>query len=140
EGRLYPINPRATVIDDVPAFPSISAVPERLDLVIITIPARGVPQVLEDCIANGAVNVHICTAGFGETGEAEGKAIEDRVREIVRRGHLRVVGPNSMGYHVPASRMKMYAGVQLTAGPVAFVSQSGGHAQNFTGHGPALGI
>jgi acyl-CoA synthetase (NDP forming) len=140
QGRLYPINPKATDIDGIPAFPSVRVVPERLDLVIVTIPARAVPQVLEDCVASGAVNVHICTAGFGETGEAESKAIEDKVREIASRGHLRVVGPNSMGYHVPAARMKMYAGTRLLEGPVAFLSQSGGHAQNYVGHGPALGI
>jgi acyl-CoA synthetase (NDP forming) len=140
EGRLYPINPKAMTIADIQAYPNIRAVPEPLDLVIITIPAAGVPQVLEDCAAAGAVNVHICSAGFGETGQAEGKAIEDEVREIVSKEHLRIVGPNCLGYHVPAARLNMYQEVRLLQGPVAFLSQSGGHAQDYVGYGPALGI
>ena len=140
EGRLYPINPKATTIADIQAYPSIRSVPEPLDLVIVTIPAPGVPQVLEDCVTTGAVNVHVCSAGFGETGEAEGKAIENKMREIASRGHLRIVGPNCLGYHVPAARLNMYQEVRLLQGPVAFLSQSGGHAQDYVGYGPALGI
>jgi acyl-CoA synthetase (NDP forming) len=140
EGRLYPINPKAATIDNIQAHPSIASVPEPLDLVIITIPARGVPQVLEDCAAAGAVNIHICSAGFGETGEAEGKALQDKVREIGSKRHLRIVGPNCLGYHVPAARLNMYQEVRLLQGPVAFLSQSGGHAQDYVGYGPELGI
>ncbi len=139
-GRLYPVNPKATIIEGCPAYPSVRAIPEPLDLVIVTIPAQGVPGVLEDCRAAGAVNVHICSAGFSETGEAEGKATEDRVREVASGSGLRVVGPNCLGYHVPASRMNMYQEVLLLDGPVAFLSQSGGHAQDFVGYGPKLGI
>ena len=140
EGHLYPINPKATTIDNIPAYPSVRSVPEPLDLVIVTIPARGVPQVLEDCVATGVVNVHICSAGFSETGEDEGKAIEEKVREIASQRHLRIVGPNCLGYHVPAARMNMYQEVRLLQGPVAFLSQSGGHAQDYVTYGPALGI
>ncbi len=140
EGHLYPINPKAATIDGIQAYPDIGSVPEPLDLVIITIPAGGVPRVLEDCVATGAVNVHICSAGFSETGEAEGKAVEDRVKEIASKGHLRIVGPNCLGYHVPAARMNMYQEVRLLQGPVAFLSQSGGHAQDYVGYGPELGI
>lgn len=139
-GRLYPINPRATVIEGFPVFASVRALPGPADLVIITIPAQGVPGALEDCLAAGAVNVHICSAGFSETGEPEGRATEDRVKEIASRGHLRIVGPNCLGYHVPASRLNMYQEVRLLDGPVAFLSQSGGHAQDFVGYGPHLGI
>ena len=121
-------------------IPSVKSVPEPLDLVIVAVPATAVPQVLEDCATAGALNVHICTAGFGETGEAEGKAIEDRIREIALNSNLRVIGPNCLGYHVPSVRLNMYANVPLAQGPVAFVSQSGGHAQTYVGYGPAIGI
>ncbi len=139
-GRLYPINPRATVIDGLPVFASVRAIPGPVDLVIVTIPAQGVPAVLEDCLAAGVVNVHVCSAGFSETGLTEGREAEDRLKEIASRGRLRVVGPNCLGYHVPASRMNMYQEVRLLGGPVAFLSQSGGHAQDYVGYGPHLGI
>jgi acyl-CoA synthetase (NDP forming) len=109
-------------------------------LVIVTVPAAAVPQVLQDCATAGAPNVHICSAGFAETGEGEAAILEKRVRDIALKGGLQVVGPNCLGYHVPASRLKMYEYGGLTPGPVAFISQSGGHAQTFVEHGTALGI
>ena len=139
-GRLYPVNPNATVIDGIPAYPSIRSLPEPADLVIVTVPAAGLPQVLEDCAATGTVNVHICSAGFSETGEADGKAIEEKVMKIASEGHLRIVGPNCLGYHVPSVRLIMYVLADPTPGPVAFISQSGGHAQDLVPYGPRLGI
>ena len=140
EGRVYPINPKATVIEDVKAYPSVKSVPEALDLVIVAVPAVLVPHVLEDCLAVGALNIHICTAGFGETGEAVAKEIESRIRDIALKGGLRVVGPNCLGFHVPSARMQMYDNIELAQGPVAFISQSGGHAQAYVMQGPAVGI
>lgn len=139
-GRLYPVNPKAAIIDGMPAYASIRDLPEPMDLVIVTIPAIGLPQVLEDCVATGTVNVHICSAGFSETGEAEGKAAEEKVMEIASQGHLRIVGPNCLGYHVPSAKLIMYVLADQTPGPVAFISQSGGHAQDFVPYGPRMGI
>ena len=140
QGRLYPINPGASMVAGVKAYTSIRSVPEPVDLVIVAVPTMAVPQVLEDCVAAGVRNVHICTAGFSETGEVEAKAIENRMREIAFKGNLLVVGPNCLGYHVPSARLRMYPDAPLDVGPVAFVSQSGGHAQTYVGYAPALGI
>ena len=140
DGRIYPVNPKADIISGLKAYPSVSAIPEHVDYVIITVPAAAVPSVLEDCATAGAMDVHICTAGFAETGEEEGKKLESQVREISLREGLRTVGPNCLGYHVPASRMRIYVEADMTPGPVAFVSQSGGHCQVFTGKGISHGI
>ncbi|MEE8471251.1 MAG: CoA-binding protein [Dehalococcoidia bacterium] len=140
QGRIYPVNPRASEIDGVKAYPNVTSVPEHLDLVTITVPAASVPQVLEDCIAAKALNVQICTSGFGETGAAEGKKLESRMREIAMRGGLRLIGPNCMGFHIPSINMKMFEEVPLVQGPVAFISQSGGHARDFLLRGPELGF
>ena len=140
QGRLYPINPKADIIRGLKAYPSLTALPEVPDYVIVTVPAALVPQVLQDCISARAVDVHICTAGFGETGEEEGKRLESVIRDIVLRGGLRVVGPNALGYHVPSDRMQMYSQVVLAQGPVAFLSQSGGHCQTYVRQGPSQGI
>ena len=140
EGHIYPVNPNASVIADLKAYPSVTAIPEPLDLVIVAVPLAAVPRVLEDCVAAGVVNVQIATAGFSETGEAAGREMEAKVREIALRGGLRVVGPNCLGYHVPSARMQMYDKIVLAQGPVAFLSQSGGHGQGYVRIGPAFGI
>ncbi|MBW1902948.1 MAG: CoA-binding protein [Deltaproteobacteria bacterium] len=137
-GRIYPINPKASDIDGVKAYPNVTSVPEPLDLVIITVQAPVVPQVLEDCVTAKAFNVHICTSGFGETGEPEGELLENRLRDIAITGGLRVIGPNSMGLHIPSANMKMFQKVELKQGPVAFISQSGGNAEVFLFLGPLL--
>jgi acyl-CoA synthetase (NDP forming) len=140
EGRIYPVNPKADVIQELKAYPAVSALPERVDLVIVAVPVAAVASVLRDCVKAGAVNVQIATAGFSETGEAAGREAEREVRDIAIGGGLQVVGPNCLGYHVPSARMQMYDKVTLLQGPVAFLSQSGGHGQGFARMGPTMGI
>jgi acyl-CoA synthetase (NDP forming) len=140
EGNLYPVHPKAGEIAGLEAYPSVTEVPEALDLVVIATQAARVPKVLEDCVAAQAANVHVCSSGFSETGEAEGRILEDEIRKIAERGALRVIGPNCMGFHVPSAGIKMFEHVELLDGPVAFVSQSGGHVMGFLLHGPDFGF
>lgn len=140
QGRIYPVNPKADVIDGVKSYPTVTAIPERPDLVIVGTPSTTVPQVLEDCAAAEVPAVQILTSGFGETGEDEGKRLEAAILDIARRTGLRIIGPNCMGFQIPAIRMKMFEEVELAQGPVAFVSQSGGHARVFLMQGPHLGV
>ncbi len=72
-GSIYIVNPGTTEILGYQAYPSVSSIPARPDLVIIAVPARFVPDILEDCIAANVKNIHILTAGFEETGEEEAK-------------------------------------------------------------------
>lgn len=139
-GRIYPVNPKASMIEGFKTYPSLTSIPEPLDLVIVAVPVASVAQVLEDCATVRALNVNICTAGFSETGEARGKEMEGRIRDIALKGGLRVVGPNCLGYHVPSARLQIFDKIVLAQGPVAFLSQSGGHAQTCARLGPARGI
>jgi len=141
-GRIYPINPKAEGMEirGLKAYPSLVSVPEPIDLVIVSTPAAQVPSVLEDCIAANARNIHIFTAGFDETGEEEGKRLGAKIREIAQRGGLRIVGPNCMGLHVPKARISTLEQAATESGPVAFLSQSGGHAGQFVGTAPIHGI
>jgi len=139
-GRIYPVNPKATTIRGLQAYPSVSAIPEPVDLVIITVPAPIAPLVLEDCIHAGARNIHMFTSGYGEVGDEEGRRRELQVAEIARRGGLRIIGPNCMGLHVPAARISTMNGQPAGPGPVALVSQSGGHANFFIRHFGDQGI
>lgn len=131
-GRLYPINPRANEVDGYKAYPNLVSLPEKVDLVIISVPAPAVPDALRDCAASGCKNVHIFTAGFKETGEEEGIRLQKEIEQIAFDGELRVIGPNCMGLYVPKSRILTWLYGSKESGPVTFVSQSGGHAQDFT--------
>ncbi|MBN2297423.1 MAG: CoA-binding protein [Deltaproteobacteria bacterium] len=139
-GRLYPINPRVTHVEGVRSYPDLVSVPEPIDLVIISVPAPAVPAALMDCVASGNRNVHIFTSGFNETGEEKGVELHRQILEIAHAGGLRVIGPNCMGVYVPKERLTTWVNPSRKDGPVAFVSQSGGHAQDFTGFASRLGI
>ncbi|MEA2572029.1 MAG: hypothetical protein QOI24_4030 [Acidobacteriota bacterium] len=126
-GPLYAINPNATEIDSVRAYPSLCAFEEPVELAIIAVPAELVEQALDDCIAKGVAAVVVITAGFAETG-AEGRAREERLLEKVRSAGIRMVGPNCMGVlnTDPAVRMHgTFAAAFPPAGNVAMSSQSG---------------
>ena len=140
-GRIYPINPKAVggEIHGLKVYPNLVSVPEHIDLVIVSVPSHAVLSVLEDCIAADAKNIHIFTAGFKETGDKKGIELEERLREVAKRGGLRIVGPNCMGLHIPASKLTTWESVE-EPGPVAFLSQSGGHAGQFVREGARFGI
>ena len=133
-GRLYPINPKTKEIGGYKSFPNLVSLPEPVDLVIISVPAPMVPEALKDCIDSGNKNVHIFTSGFKETGEEEGNRLQGEIEKIAREGGLRVLGPNCMGIYSPEARIVTWSGASGEKGPVAFVSQSGGNAGDFTSH------
>ena len=140
DGSLYPVNPKDTEIQGLKAYPDIGSLPDTPDLVIIAIPAPAVPQVLEDCVATGVKNVHIFTSGFAETGLEEGRILDAEITDIIQRGGLRVVGPNCMGLYVPGSKLAYYGAEPVGSGPVALLSQSGGHAEMLTEYAQDLGV
>ena len=131
-GRLYPVNPNIEEIDGVKAYPNLAALPEPVDFVIISVPAQLVPDALRDCAATGNKQVHIFTAGFKEAGEEEGILLQQEMETIAREGGLHVVGPNGMGLYVPSSGVLCWRSASKIGGPIGFISQSGGYAQDFS--------
>jgi acyl-CoA synthetase (NDP forming) len=140
EGRIYPINPNVSQIMGLKTYPSITAIPEKVDLVIVAVQARSVPNVLRDCVKAGALNVHVMTSGFGETQQEEGIRLQEEVREIAVNGGLRLIGPNCMGLHVPSARMSNYVVKPQPSGNISFVSQSGSVAGDLMILGASSGI
>jgi len=130
-GQIYPINPKASQILGLKVYPSLSDVPGPVDYVISMIPAPLTPQLIEDCGAKGVKVVHLFTAGFGETGEEEGKRLEAELLAIARRVGVRLIGPNCMGIHYAKSRVTFDMGIPEEAkesGNISFLSQSGANA------------
>ena len=132
EGNIYPINPNATEILGLKAYPSIAELPEPVDLVIVSVPGKQVPGALEECARAGVKNIHVFTSGFSEMGTDEGRKLEAQVLEVARREGLRIIGPNGMGLHVPAAKISTWDWLPAKSGPVAFLSQSGGHCVFYT--------
>jgi acyl-CoA synthetase (NDP forming) len=139
-GRIYPVNPKASEVLGYKTYPTVSSIPETVDLVIVAVPAQVLPGVLEDCIKANAKNIHAFTAGFEETGEKEGIELGKKVREIAEHGGLRIIGPNCMGLYVPSAGIGTFDQMPKKSGSVCFVSQSGGHCNWYTHYGPNYGV
>jgi len=136
EGTIYPINPTAEEIIGLKCYPSLAAVPEVPDLVIVAVSAGRAEQALEECIAKGARNIHMFTAGFAETGEEEGAALAEKLRKIAAKGKLNIVGPNCMGIYSPRGKISPWGPLPTEVGPVAMITQSGALGSEFVRMAP----
>ncbi len=96
QGHLYPINPSASEVMGLKAYPSVEVIPEAVDLVYIVLPSQHVESAIQQCIAAGAKAACIITAGFAEAG-AEGKSLQDRIRAQAQGAGMLVAGPNTIG-------------------------------------------
>jgi len=125
EGKIFPINPNADQIEGLRCYPDLKSIPEVPDLVIIIVPAKIVPSIMEQCAQVGVRAVIIITAGFKEVGE-QGRQLEQRIVEIARRAGIRVIGPNCLGIIVPANKLNVsFGGGMPKAGGIGYLSQSG---------------
>jgi acyl-CoA synthetase (NDP forming) len=137
---IYPINPRYTDVFGIPCYPNLQAVPGIVDHVVVSIPAESALSLLDDCAAKGVKSVHFFTAGFSESGLQERVELEKTMLSKARAGGFRIIGPNCIGLFVPKSKLVNTAAVPVEPGPIAFISQSGGHAQNLPEYGSPRGL
>ncbi len=126
-GTLYPVNPSAPAISCVKAYPSVTDIPDPVDLAMIILPPPPALKAVEEAIAKGIKGLVIVSAGFREVG-AEGRRIEDRIVALCREAGIRVVGPNCLGVINPQPAVRLNASFSArmpSAGNVSFISQSG---------------
>lgn len=124
-GTVFPINPKHESVLGIKAYPSISALPERVDLAVIATPAPTVPGLIAECVAADVKGAIILSAGFKETGAA-GARLEQQILEQVRHAQLRVIGPNCLGVISPPTGLNAtFASAMARPGTVGFISQSG---------------
>jgi acyl-CoA synthetase (NDP forming) len=140
QGKVYPVNPRMAQIMGLKVYRSVLEIPEPVDLVVSGLPASLVPKLIRECVAARVKAVTCFSAGFSETGEAEGMSLERDVVEIARRGGVRLLGPNCMGVHNPAIGYTFEAGGSRRSGHVGFLSQSGGNTRELILAGGQRGI
>jgi acyl-CoA synthetase (NDP forming) len=129
-GRVYLVNPGHRVIDDLPAYPSLDALPEPPDVAWIGLPAAKAVDAIVACGRARVPFAVVLGAGFAETGES-GAAEQARLVECARRAGVRLLGPNTVGFVNAWDRVALTFSTvgkldALAPGPVAVLSQSGG--------------
>ena len=125
---VYFVNPGRERVFGRPCYPSLSALPEPIDLVIIATAKATVEALVEEAAQKGAGGVVVYASGYGETGKAEDKQAEESLKALCRRLDMALMGPNCAGFlnlvdKVPA--MGFLTTVREKTGRVGLVSQSG---------------
>ena len=124
-GRVFAVNPRHSEILGIKCYPNVSALPAAVDLAVIATPAPTVPGVVRDCVAAGVRSAIVISAGFKERGAA-GAELERQIQAELRRGPMRLVGPNCLGLMNPWLGLNATFAQEIAKpGSVAFLSQSG---------------
>ena len=127
---IYPVNPKYDEVLGLRCYPRILDIPGIVDHVVVNIPAESALSLLDECAEKSVKSVHFFTAGFGESGVQERADLEKELLAKAKAGGFRIIGPNCVGLFVPKSRLVNLFGMPLDPGPIGFISQSGGHAQN----------
>jgi acetyltransferase len=123
--KVYAVNPSHSEVLGLKAYKSISHVPEPVDLAVVVTPALAVAHVIGECVDAGVKAAVVISAGFRERGP-EGAALEQQIQQQLRRGVMRLIGPNCLGIMNPAIGLNAtFAKGMPKAGNVAFLSQSG---------------
>src|SRR5690349_17031370 len=124
-GTVYPVNPKRASVLGVKAYPSVSEIPEAVDLAVIVTPPPSIPGIIRECGENGVRGAIVISAGFKEVGP-EGAALEQQLLHEAQAADIRVIGPNCLGVMAPLTGLNAtFATTIARPGSVGFISQSG---------------
>jgi acyl-CoA synthetase (NDP forming) len=125
----------------VPNYKSLVEIPDEVDYALVAVPRAAAAVVLRDCIAKQVGGVAMFTSGFAETDTEEGRALQERLTAMAREAELPLIGPNCMGLYNPAVGVRFMENQPSGfEGDVTFLSQSGGHAADFSTAAHAAGV
>lgn len=135
EGPIYPVNPRYDELHGLRCWPSLKAIGEDVDLVLVMVPGTAAAGVIDECGEVGARVAVLFGSGFSETGE-EGAAAQAELVQRARRAGVRLLGPNCQGVvsgsaGLLASFTPAIGEGSPLPGPVAYVGQSGALGGSF---------
>lgn len=127
--KLFPVNPNENEIMGFKCYKNVSSIPENVDLMVISLNANQIPQVLEEGAKKGIKGAVIISGGFGEVSQ-EGAILENNIRKISKNFGLRIVGPNCIGVFSSIDGFDTFfqardAMKRPGPGPVSFMTQSG---------------
>lgn len=121
--KVYPINPKEKEILGVKCYKTLNDVPSEIDLVMVSVPAKIVPQIMRECVQKKVENTIIISSGFSEIGNHK---LEDEIKKIAEKSNMRILGPNTMGYKNASDNLdaSFVFGVPRK-GNLSLISQSG---------------
>ncbi len=129
-GKVYPVNAKGySEIMDLKAYKSLDEIPDRVDVVVVTVDLKFVPDLLRSAAKKGIHNFVIISGGGKELG-GERATIEGQIRELSKQLQIRIIGPNCIGMFNGENRLDCaFQGharmIRPRKGNVAFLSQSG---------------
>jgi acetyl coenzyme A synthetase (ADP forming)-like protein len=141
-GPVYPVNPTAEVVQSVPAYATIEAIPGPVDLAIIVVPADRVVEVAAGCGRKGVKALVVISMGFSETG-TQGQSQQAELVRVCREAGMRLIGPNCMGIINTDPEVRLDATFAPSVPPpgrVGFSSQSGALGLAIIEHANSLGL
>ncbi|MCS7144951.1 MAG: CoA-binding protein, partial [Archaeoglobaceae archaeon] len=126
KGKIYPVNPNTCEIYELKCYPSVKEIPDQVDVAIIAVPAKIVPEIMRDCGENGIKGVVILSSGFSEEGE-EGAKIEKEVIRIARENKIMILGPNTTGgFNTETGFITSFAPLLgVNKGNISLIAQTG---------------
>jgi len=128
-GRIYPVNPGKNEIMGIKTYPSLSQVPDTVDLSIIVLPADQVPKIIKECQERDVKGLVLITAGFKEIEDKRGESLQKEITELADQSGIKIIGPNTFGIvnlHLPLNASFTPEFSLVEKGGISFVSQSGG--------------
>ncbi len=141
QGSLFLVNPKEKKILDHPVYNQITDIFEDIDLAIIAIPAKYVPNTLQNLGNRRTKFATIISAGFKESGNLE---LEDKILEIANKNKIRLIGPNCLGLmNLSDSTLRFNGSFGFTpkiTGKAALISQSGALISSFLDMAEAKGF
>ena len=128
-GKIYPVNPKGGEILGIPAYPSITSLPEGTDLAIIVIPAKATIQAVRECAAKGIKSIVLSAGGFSEV-DREGEELQQELSQTSAETGVRVIGPNTSGHtstphHFTSSLFPLG---KVPRGNISYIAQTGNFA------------
>jgi len=123
--KIYFVNPFQKKILGIKTFGNITEIKNKIDLAVIAINAKIVPDVLNDCVKKGVKEAIIISSGFGELGKS-GEILGQKIEKIIKNKKTRLIGPNCLGIIRPSIKLNTtFAPITPKQGEIAFLSQSG---------------
>ena len=141
-GPVYPVNPKASVVQSVVAYKSVLEVPGPVDLAVLALPAPGVVEAAGECAAKGVPAIVVISAGFAETGP-EGAQRQRELLAVCRAAGMRLIGPNCLGIVNTDPQVRLdatFGPIVPLPGRVGFLSQSGALGLAIIDYANALGL
>jgi acyl-CoA synthetase (NDP forming) len=124
-GQIYLVNPKGGELFGRQVYSSLMDIPDDLDLVVVTIPAAKVMELIPQMQAKKVKAMVLISSGFSETG-SHGATMEKELVQEARQAGIVFLGPNTMGLCNPHARFHCTGTVvHPEPGATAMVSQSG---------------